>query len=79
MQNPSKFGKRQLRTEQKQKFDSSLLAEVEDGVVSGVARLQDLSDVVDGVLVGGEVHPVGGAGHAGDARGQQVQVEVLRG
>ena len=47
--------------------------------MSGVARLQDLSDVVDGVLVGRKVHPVGGAGHAGDARGQQVQVEVLRG
>ena len=67
------------RTRYRLEFDSSLLAEVEDGVVSGVARLQDLSDVVDGVLVGRKVHPVGGAGHAGDARGQQVQVEVLRG
>ena len=56
-----------------------LLAEVEDGVVAGVPRLQDLPDVLDGVLVGGEVHAVGGAGHAGDARGQQVQVEVLGG
>ena len=47
--------------------------------MSCVARLQDLPDVVDGVLVGREVHPVGGAGHAGDARGQQVQIQVLRG